>query len=216
MNVSAPTASARLPTLALLAVAFAAGLGLWLSQRTFSPSAPDTPTLAATSLFPQRSEVPPFSLDGADGKPMTADRLRGRWTLLFIGFTHCPDVCPTTLQTLAAAEKRWADLPVERRPQILFVSVDPERDTPTHTGEYVRFFSTDALAATADHPRLQSLVGSLGMVYAKQGDGENYAVDHFAGVMLLDPEVRRAGLIRPPMDAAAIAADLRVLAEREP
>lgn len=216
MNATASPASARLPIIAVLAVAFAAGLGLFLSQRVFSPAAPDVPPLAATSLFPQRTDVPPFSLDGADGKPLANAQLQGRWTLLFIGFTHCPDVCPTTLQTLAAAEKQWADLPAERRPRILFVSVDPERDTAQHTGEYVRYFSPDALAATADHPRLQALVGSLGMVYAKQGDGEDYTVDHFAGIVLLDPEVRRAGLIRPPLDAKAIASDMRLLAERQP
>ena len=93
--------------------------------------------------------------------------LKGHWTLVFLGFTHCPDVCPTTLAELAEAQKQWAALPEATRPRVLFVSVDPERDTPDRIGEYAHAFHRDTLAATADVPALESFAKSLSMVFAK-------------------------------------------------
>ena len=83
--------------MAVLLVAFAAGLGLWAGQRWFGVEA-----LKATTLYPAPRVLAPFSLDGAEG-PVDAEALRGRWTLVFLGFTHCPDICPTTLAQLDVA-----------------------------------------------------------------------------------------------------------------
>jgi protein SCO1/2 len=204
--------SRSLPITAILIVALAAGLGLWAGQRWFA--APSTSAIALQSgvLFPQPRTLPPFALDGDPGR-IDAASLQGRWTLVFLGFTHCPDVCPTTLAQLAAAEKQWADLPEERRPRILFVSADPERDTAKITTDYARYFSPTALGATADGARLEPFVRSLGMVYMKSdlGNGE-YSIDHSPTIALLDPQARFAGFIRPPLDPVKIAADLRRLA----
>jgi protein SCO1/2 len=203
--------SAGLPLAAILLVALAAGLGLWAGQRWFA--APPRAPLAATLLYPQPRELPPFRLDGGDGTPIDAAALGGRWTLVFLGFTHCPDVCPTTLADLGRAQKALLDLAPEIRPQVLFVSADPERDTPQKTAEYARFFSPGALGATADHARLEAFARSLGMVYMKSElENGDYTVDHSSRIALLDPQARLAGQIAPPLDAAKIAADLRILA----
>lgn len=208
-NAPAPRSS-RLPVTAVLLVALAAGLGLWAGQRWFAP--PAAPTLAVTSLYPQPRPLPPFRLDGAGGAAIDAATLQGRWTLVFLGFTHCPDICPTTLADLGAAQKRLADLPEAQRARILFVSADPERDTPQATADYARHFSPDALGATADHARLEPFVRSLGMVYMKRDlDAGGYTVDHSSRVALLDPQGRLAGQIATPLDVAKIAADLRAL-----
>lgn len=206
-------------TLLVLVAALAAGLGLWAAQKFTGPRHESTgPALATVTLLPQPREIPPYALTAADGSTLTPDTLRGRWTLVFVGFTHCPDVCPTTLAELAQAEKRWsAALPESRRPRILFVSVDPERDTPQRTGEYARYFSPDALAATGGIPALEAFARSLGMVFMKaplQGSDVPgaYTVDHSAQVALLDPEGRFAGLIRPPLAPAKIGEDMVVLA----
>lgn len=205
--------SKGLPLAGLLIVALAAGFGLWAGQRWFS--APSTPSVTMHSgvLLPQARTLPDFSLDGAEGR-IDAVALRGRWTLVFLGFTHCPDVCPMTLAHLSAAEKQWQSLPEAKRPRILFVSADPERDTPKITADYARHFSPTALGATADAARLDPFVRSLGMVYMKAdlGNGE-YTIDHSPTIALLDPQARFAGFIRPPLDPAKIAADLRALAE---
>ena len=202
-----------LPLVAILIVALAAGLGLWAGQRWFMPKPAQSVALASGVLFPQARTLPAFSLDGGDGTPIDAAALSGHWTLVFLGFTHCPDVCPTTLAQLAAAEKKWASLPEGKRPRILFVSADPERDSAKLTADYARHFSPTAIGATADATRLDPFVRSLGMVYMKAdlGNGD-YSIDHSPTIALLDPEAKFAGFIRPPLDPAKIGADLLALA----
>ncbi|HRN63168.1 MAG TPA: SCO family protein [Luteimonas sp.] len=200
----------------VLLVALFAGLGLLASRQFFSESATPQPTLQAVKLFPQPRELPPFSLQQSDGTQLVPGELHGHWTLVFIGFTFCPDVCPTTLAQLAQAQKQWEALPESTRPRVLFVSVDPERDTPDRIGEYAHAFHRDTLAATADIPALETFARSLSMVFAKvpMGDGPNqYTIDHSSSMALLDPQARMAGVITGSAvdDPAAIAADLIAL-----
>lgn len=209
----------------ILAAALAAGLGL-LAARHFldSDTAPAGPELQTVTLLPQPRELPPFSLRQADGTQLLPGELAGHWTLVFLGFTFCPDVCPTTLSELALAQKQWEALPEPTRPRVLFVSVDPERDTPGKAGEYARAFHPDTLAATADVPALEKFATSIGFVFMKvpgktfEQNPQDYSVDHSANIALLDPQGRLAGLIRPPFQPQAIAADLAALsaAERAP
>ncbi|GIX36544.1 MAG: SCO family protein [Lysobacteraceae bacterium] len=205
--------SARLTVLGILVTALAAGFGFWLSQRITTPGPAGTPAdgLQATLVYPQPRPLPPFRLDGLEGS-IGPEALAGRWTLVFIGFTHCPDVCPTTLALLARVLASFDDAPAERRPQVLFVSVDPERDSPQRTAEYAHYFSPAILAATADHARLAPFTRSLGMVYMQTSlEGGGYTVDHSASLAVIDPQGRLTGLIRPPLDPDRIAADLRRL-----
>lgn len=211
-------------TLLILVAALAAGLGLWAAQLAFAPGgapaagpALDPARLKAVRLFPGPRALPAFALQQSDGTPLTPDELRGRWTVVFLGFTHCPDVCPTTLTEMSQAQKAWDALPAERRPRLLFVSVDPDRDTPEKTGEYAAYFHPDTLAATAPEPALQEFATALGMVYMKVPleDGD-YTMDHSSALVLVDPQGRQAGLIRPPLVPADIAADLALLATEAP
>jgi protein SCO1 len=212
MNSTPAPKSAGLPIAAVLLVALAAGLGLWAGQRWMA--APASLKMQTVVLYPEPRELPAFELDGADGR-IDAAALRGRWTLVFLGFTHCPDICPTTLADLARVQKLLADVPAAQRPRILFVSADPERDSAKSTTDYARFFSPDALGATADQARLEPFARSLYMVYmkAERPDGD-YTIDHSPHIALLDPQARSAGVIKPPLDAAKIAADLRTLGAR--
>jgi protein SCO1/2 len=206
----------------VLVAALAAGLGLWAAQAWFAPTAPGTasaasgPALHAVRLIAPPRTIPPFELDAGHGA-LASSQLAGHWTIVFLGFTHCPDVCPTTLATLAKAQDAWRALPEASRPRVLFVSVDPERDTPAKVAQYARFFHADTLAATVAEPALHDFAQSLGMVYMKvpQPNGD-YAMDHSSTLVLLDPHGRQAGLIRPPLDAKAIAADLAALAKDAP
>ena len=217
-------------TLLVVVAAVAAGLGLWAAQVFMSPAPPGTPAAApaalpavdparlkAVRLFPAPRMVPAFSLDQSDGTTLAPDELKGRWTVVFLGFTHCPDVCPTTLTDLSRAQAEWEHLPEGRRPQVLFVSVDPERDTPAKTGEYARYFHAGTLAATAAEPALEDFATSLGMVYMKVPvEGGDYTMDHSSALVVLDAQARQVGLIRPPFVPADIAADLALLAEVAP
>ncbi len=206
--------SARLRLVAILAASLAAAVGLWLGARWSSDGTAGHPQVLQNALlFPAPREVPAFSLDGGDGLPLTGESLRGRWSLVFVGFTHCPDICPTTLSLLAEVEKKATGLAPGLR--IVFVSVDPERDSAARAAEYAHYFSPGALAATADHARLQPFARSLGMVYMQTPlESGGYTVDHSAGIAILDPEARWVGVFRPPLDAAKMAADLATLAER--
>ena len=211
--------SKRVALLVAIAV-LAGGLGLWTSQRMHAPAAAPPPTVKAVTLLPSPRVLPAFELQQSDGTPLNADELKGHWTLVFLGFTHCPDVCPTTLAQLAGAQKQWAALPEATRPRVLFVSADPERDSPKLTGDYAHAFHPDTLAATAPVPQLQAFARSLSLVFMKvpgpSGAADDYSIDHSAAMVLLDPQARMAGVVQAPFDVRAIAADLELLAKSTP
>ena len=201
----------------ILIAALAAGLGLWAGQRWFAARTPVAPALQAVKLFDQPRELPTFSLQQSDGTQLVPGELKGHWTLVFLGFTHCPDVCPTTLAQLAQAQKQWAALPEATRPRVLFVSVDPDRDTPDRVGEYAHGFHRDTLAATGDVATLEAFARSLSMVFMKVpapegAPADQYGIDHSASIAVLDPQARMAGVIVPPLQPKAIAEDLEKLA----
>ncbi|WP_147652440.1 SCO family protein [Vulcaniibacterium gelatinicum] len=203
-------------TLLVLVAALFAGLGLWAAQRWFTPSAPPQPKTEAVRLLPQPRPLPAFSLRQSDRTALVPGELKGHWTVVFLGFTHCPDICPTTLAELAQAQKQWSALPEPVRPRVLFVSVDPERDTPERAGEYAHAFHPDTLAATGDLPALEAFTRALGLVFMKVpppagAPADQYSVDHSAALAVLDPQGRMAGVITPPLVPKQIAADLLAL-----
>lgn len=200
----------------ILIVAVAMGLGLWAAERFHGAAPAAGPALQAVKLFPQPRALPDFSLRQSDGTQLVAGELKGNWTLVFLGFTHCPDICPTTLMELAQAQRQWDALPASTRPRVLFVSVDPERDSADRIGEYAHGFHPETLAATADIPALENFARSVSMVFAKVPPPEGaradqYSVDHSATIAVLDPQARMAGVITPPFVPQAIAADLQAL-----
>jgi len=203
----------------VLIAALAGGLGLVLAQRLFfpTPTVPVPLSLKSVRLIEPARPLPDFRLTRSDGSALTAAQLRGHWTLVFIGFTHCPDVCPTTLASLAQAQKTWEAIAAAHRPLLLFVSVDPQRDTPKALGDYAHYFHPATIAATANEPALGEFAKALGLVYMKVPQpGGDYAMDHSATLILIDPQGRQAGLVRPPLQSKDIAADLALLAERRP
>jgi len=113
---------------AALVAIVAIAAGILLSWAVLERSS--APTLAQATLIDPPRALPPMAFIDEQGQPFGPERLRGRWSILFFGFTYCPDICPTTLALLAQVEKQLADLPAEQRPQIVLVSVDPKRDTP--------------------------------------------------------------------------------------
>lgn len=195
------------------AVLVAGGLGLGLSRHVFMPPSAAAPELAAVHLMSPPRDLPAFSLRQSDGTALVNGELKGHWTLIYLGFTHCPDVCPTTLGNLAQAQKQWQTLPESVRPRLLFISVDPDRDTPDRVGEYAHAFHRDTLAATADTPTLERFARSISLVFQKipaaaGAPADSYAVDHSATLIALDAQARMAAIIQPPFDARAIAADM--------
>lgn len=209
MNAPRQRGRASLTTIIVVA-AFAAALGLWLGSRHFA--APTPPALTAAVLYPAPRAIPDFSLARADGGTLTAADWKGRYTVVFFGYTSCPDVCPTTLQVLKQAHDELKRKGLADKVRIDFISVDPQRDTPQRLGEYVHYFSPDFVAATGSDEELTRLSRALGLVYAREPDGHGgYSVDHSASAVIVDPQGRELGLFRPPLVAESIAGDLERL-----
>jgi protein SCO1/2 len=205
---------------ALLAGIVLAGILAGVVAAQFFRRAGDTvPQLEQAVLFQQPRSLPDVALVGPAAANFGAASLAGRWTFLFFGFVNCPDVCPTTLATLAAAEKSLADLPPAERPAVAFVSVDPRRDTPELLARYVAHFDPTFAGVTGSAAAIEAWTKALGVavvIGSPDADG-NYPVDHSAAIFLVDPAGQVEALFGPPHEAATIARDYRrIVALRRP
>ena len=191
----------------LVIVAFAAGL---LLARLLVPGKVAPPQLEQATVFPAPRALPTLDLVDQDGNPLPPRFFDGHWTLVFFGFTQCPDICPTTLATLAQASKQLGDLPAGSRPRMLLVSVDPERDPPSILAPYVRFFDPAFLAATGSLEATAAAAAAFNVPYAKVAqDGGGYTLDHGSGIFVVGPTGGIVAYLSAPHDAARIAANVR-------
>jgi len=200
-----------MPRLLLFAIVAAGIIAGAAAARLVWRAEAGPPALEQAVLFAESRPMPDFSLVDQAGGPFVPERLQGRWTFLFFGFVNCPDVCPTTLATLAAARRSLADLPAAERPAVTLVSVDPGRDTPDVLARYVAHFDPDFEGVTGDPPSLQALTDTLGVavIIGPPGPDGAYSVDHSAAIFLVGPDGRLAALFGAPHDAAVIARDFR-------
>jgi protein SCO1/2 len=205
-------ARGRIGSTSLIVIAaLAAGIGLWAGTRWLAPQSA-LPPLKTAVAYPNPQAIPAFKLARANGQTFTETDLKGRYTVMFFGFTHCPDICPNTLAVFKQAWNALPEASKKEKIRFAFISVDPERDTPERLASYVSYFHPDFLAATGSDDELTKLTRSLGLVYARSPDDKGgYSVDHSAAVVIVDPQGRRAGLFRPPFEAGAIQADLLTL-----
>jgi protein SCO1/2 len=188
-------------------VSAAAGFGLWKLRHDGPPAMTES-----LRILPEPRVLAGFSLVDQDGAPFSLEQLQGQWSLLFFGFTHCPDVCPSALYDLhqvnQAADASGADRDAY---QVIFVSVDPERDSPQRLKEYVSYFDPDFRAVTGSPEQLAALAKQIGVAYRIEPHdpgSEVYVVDHSASIMLTDPEGRLHGVFPAPHDAGSIGRDL--------
>ena len=157
---------------------------------------PKAPPETHGLLYQEARAVKPFILEDQFGKSVSEANLKGQWTLLFLGYTSCPDICPMTLAKLTQVYEKLSDTyPVN----IWFVSVDPKRDVADKRRQYIDFFNPSFTAISAAHKQLFPVVRNLGLVYAIHDDGEteNYTVDHSASVTLVDPSGAVRAIFKP-------------------
>lgn len=180
---------------------------LALSLAACSPQAPKFRSSDITGADFGRE----LALTGHDGKPRSLADFRGKLVVLSFGFTHCPDICPTTLADLAAVMKKLG--PDAARVQVLFVSVDPERDTPEALAKYVPAFDASFLGLSGDAAATQRAAKEFRIFYEKRPAGASgaYSVDHAAQVYVLDAAGRLRLLVRYDRIAQDLAEDLRAL-----
>ncbi len=183
----------KLLLLLIIAVLAAAvtWVGLDVMGRSQTPAA--IPAALRSVILPHPKPLPDFQLADYNGQPLGPARLQGKWTFLFFGYTHCPDICPTALYTLQQMHKQLAGDPAALGDtQVLFVSLDPHRDTAAILRDYVRYFDPAFMAATGDTHVIDRLTTDLGVPYAIE-DGptpDEYVVNHSATILLLDPQGR--------------------------
>ena len=130
----------------------------------------------------------PFQLVDQDGKPVDEKILKGKWTAVFFGFTYCPDVCPTTMQALGAAQAQLG--PKADKLQVVFISVDPERDTPAQLKSYLsnEVFPKGTIGLTGTPEQVAAAVKAYRVYYKKNGEGDAYLVDHSTAAYLMNPK----------------------------
>ncbi|MBC7802096.1 MAG: SCO family protein, partial [Gemmatimonadaceae bacterium] len=154
----------------------------------------------------------PFRLQGADGRVVTDQDFRGRWMLVYFGFTHCPDACPTGLQTIAnALDTLGAE--AKRKVAVLFISVDPERDTPALVAEYVTAFDAPITGLSGTAEQVAAVAKAYRVYYAKRPrpGTEAYDVDHSTFIYVMDPRGRFAANFTHEAPPDTIAARLKTL-----
>ncbi len=195
----------------LLAILLIAGVvaGVLLSMTAREEAA----ELRRATLLSAPNNLPEFALLDQHGDTIGADVFTGQWDLVFFGFTHCPDVCPLTLQTLRQATAKLRENGITPQPRIVLVSVDPERDTPAKLKSYVEYFGNGTLGITGELDELRKLTESLGIFFQKaRTDGEdNYLVDHSAVVLVIDPSGRFRALFSAPHVVDDFVNDLPIL-----
>lgn len=199
----------------LMALAAAAALGIMFGivvQQKKMPPQKLQAALATATLYPEDFRpLAPFQLTDHNGRIFDNSRLQEGWHLLFFGFTYCPDVCPMTMQILQTVNKEVSARGSTANPGVVFVSVDPERDTSERLRQYVNYFHPDFTGVSGDHANLQALTRSLGVFYTKAENPQQpdrYQVDHSASLFLLGPDGRIRALFSAPLQAGAIAQDL--------
>lgn len=197
---------------AVLAAVIALATGYWLSDYLLGRP-PDLSGLHATVLSQPR-DVQPFKLVDHTGKTFDNRALLDRWSFIFFGYTHCPDVCPTTLSVLNSVARKLEGL--ENQLQFVFISIDPVRDTPEKLGQFVSYFNGTFIGATGTDDAINALTRQLGVIYARVEEKpgtDNYLMDHSASVLLFDPAGHFHAVFTPPLDAVDIASDFRIISK---
>jgi len=204
--------TARLVRIGVIAiVAFALGLVL---ARAILPSQPALPATELATVLPAPRALPALSLVRHDGQALGAEYFKGHWTLVFFGFTHCPDICPTTLALLARTTHSLADLPAPEQPRVLLVSLDPERDDARQLAAYVTFFDPAFIGATGSAAQVARAAAAFSVPYARVAlpDG-GYTIDHGAGIFVVGPSGGIVAIASGARDPAVLARDYRKIVD---
>ncbi|KJS09365.1 MAG: electron transporter SenC [Gammaproteobacteria bacterium BRH_c0] len=153
-----------------------------------------------------------FQLVTHSGEAFTKSSLEGKWTLIFFGFSHCPDICPTTLATLNRLVAALKD-GEQKDIQVVMLTVDPERDTPEKLAQYVPYFNKDFIGVTGNQYQILNVATQLSVVYTKAPlKGDDYTMDHSSNVVIINPKGDYHGFFRPPFEEGAMRVAWRSMA----
>lgn len=194
----------------LLILAFSLGFGLYSYIDKDNRNQTKPVLQNATFLYDQNVSVPTFEFIDHNRQTFTPDDLQNKWTFWFFGFTHCPDICPITLGTLSTVVDQLQTEHAIEDTNIVFVSVDPERDNPEQLKSYVNAFSEKVIGVTTKRTELDLFLKNIGVVAVKQPvtDSESeYLINHSSAVFLIAPDTGISAIFSSPHTVAGISKD---------
>lgn len=204
-------------TVFILVAIVAVVLGLTVNRVLSGKGQGDQTALidAGVILLPQSRDVPDLKMVDQDGQPVSLGSLKDKWTLLFFGYTFCPDICPTTLAQLRQIKSELPKETVDKL-RIVLVSVDPNRDTPQQLKTYLGYFDKQFVGLTAPVDSIQKLANAVSIPFIPADTSKpNYTVDHSGNLALLGPDGTQRGFIRSPLNNQKLIAQLPGLVERK-
>ncbi len=198
----------------LVSLAILAGiLALFALRHSTSSGQAAIPPEVQAILWPAPRAIADFSLLDQHGQPFSKSHLSGEWSLLYFGYLQCPDICPTTLQSLARMRALMLELDAGAEiPRIVFVSVDPSRDTPERIARYLAFFDKALVGLSGPPAALDVLAASIGIAYAENVETSGLrTMDHTTSIIVVDPRGRAVAALPAPHQAPAMLRQFNAL-----
>ena len=192
--------------------------GYIFSQYSHASQNKIDPNAIEATYFPQPRPVTDFSLIDDDNHAFSQKDLAGHWTLMFFGFTHCPYMCPTTMTELKKSYATIEKTPSLAKPQILMVSVDPDRDSVKEMHRYVKKYNQAFRGATGTQQQIDKLAHDMSVLYMKvktdTGVKNDYTINHSGAIMLINPQGELAAVFNMPHEATEIEKDYAYIVSR--
>ena len=192
-------------------------LGSYLTWRSLRAGPLPAGEVTGVTEIRDDQPLPAFALSGPHGK-FGNPNLSGRWSFMFFGYTQCPDICPTALALMKDVKASLGAVSPAPTFQVVFVSVDPRRDTPDLLGAYMAAFDPSFIGVSGDDAALAPLIKTLGVYYRRNdtSDTRRYTVDHTAAIFLVDPRGHLSAVFSPPQTAPRLVADFQRIARHQP
>lgn len=177
--------------------------GIWLAQNDAEQAPGFKPVAIQGAIYPKAKLIHDFNIKNQLNETFTKADLIDHWSLVFVGYTHCPDICPTTMAVMDQVYGYMKEQQIEP-PQIVFLSIDPERDTPELLKEYVQYFNPDFIGLTGTKVEINQLTAQLNAVYKKAPGlsgkitDDDYLMDHSSALMLLNPQGDLQSILTAP------------------
>lgn len=199
----------------ILIIGIALAIGIWRDNQEYSPNETakmfTALPLSVGTLLPQAHKLPEFSFTDMNGKPFTNDALKNHWSFLFFGYSHCPDVCPTTLGTLSQIQQRIGS---GANVQFLFITIDPEHDSPEQLKTFLqqqKFQPTNFIGLTGDKTKIKTLANIIG-IHVQEGQNKDITTEHIehgGAILLVNPEGKLTAIFTSTDKPNAIVKDFK-------
>lgn len=191
----------------ILAAVIAMVAGLWFGS--FNQQQPRKAEAIQGVILPTAKTIKPFTLMDHNERVFTLNNLQGHWSVLFVGYTQCPDVCPAALSVLKQVHQLMTQRSLQM-PEVVFISIDPQRDTSHLLGEYVAYFNKDFIGVSGELAQLKNITRQLSVSFAKAPgsngsmDGDDYLMDHSSSFLLINPQGKLQSFLTAPHQAEKI------------